>query len=60
MSFNLCGKSATVTAQTTNINADDNDQDDAQFFTIAPALPVLPGAPAPSKLTTKRSYGTLT
>ncbi|XP_053595998.1 leucine-rich repeat-containing protein 49 [Microplitis demolitor] len=49
-----------LTAQTTNINADDNDQDDAQFFTIAPALPVLPGAPAPSKLTTKRSYGTLT
>ncbi|KAH0534507.1 leucine-rich repeat-containing protein 49 [Cotesia glomerata] len=58
LSFNLCGKSATVTSST--INGEEGDQDDTKFFTIAPALPVLPGAPAPSKLTTKRSYGTLT
>lgn len=43
----MCGKSATVHS--------DTDQEDSQFFTIAPALPILPGAPAPPKLT-KRTY----
>ncbi|XP_043277631.1 leucine-rich repeat-containing protein 49 [Venturia canescens] len=45
--FNVRGKSATVHCEP--------DQEDNKFFTIAPALPVLPGAPVPSKLT-KRSY----
>ncbi|KAK0161119.1 hypothetical protein PV327_009631 [Microctonus hyperodae] len=47
LTFNVCGKSATVHS--------DTDQEDSQFFTIAPALPILPGAPAPPKLT-KRTY----
>ncbi|XP_034933792.1 leucine-rich repeat-containing protein 49 isoform X2 [Chelonus insularis] len=52
LTFNLCGKSAAL-------HADDVDQDDGQFFTIAPALPILPGVLTPSKLT-KRSFSSLT
>ncbi|XP_063982329.1 leucine-rich repeat-containing protein 49-like isoform X2 [Diachasmimorpha longicaudata] len=49
LTFNVRGKSATVHADT---------EEDNQFFTIAPALPILPGAPAPLKLT-KRTYSSL-
>ncbi|XP_046425904.1 leucine-rich repeat-containing protein 49 isoform X1 [Neodiprion fabricii] len=50
LSFNVRGKSATTHAEP--------DEDGNEFLTIAPALPILPGAPIPPKLN-KRSYSTL-
>ncbi|XP_012285384.1 leucine-rich repeat-containing protein 49 [Orussus abietinus] len=50
LNFNIRGKSATAHEE---INERDN-----QFLTIAPALPILPGAPIPQKLA-KRSYSSL-
>lgn len=44
------GKSATTHTEI--------DEEDNEFLTIAPALPILPGAPVPPKLN-KRSYSTL-
>lgn len=48
--FNVTGKSATVQSEAEPSNG--------QFLTIAPALPILPGAPVPQKLV-KRSYSSL-
>ncbi|XP_020708879.2 leucine-rich repeat-containing protein 49 isoform X2 [Athalia rosae] len=50
LSFNIRGKSATTHV--------DPDGEENEFLTIAPALPILPGAPIPPKLN-KRSYSTL-
>ncbi|XP_024939948.1 leucine-rich repeat-containing protein 49 isoform X2 [Cephus cinctus] len=43
LTFNVRGKSATTNAE--------REREGNQFLTIAPALPILPGAPVPPKLT---------